>query len=249
MSKARDAIEAEVEQAVAEAKKRESRGSGDIGQGAPPKVDAIRTDTNTAFDYAEYTGTLEQVIGSLEDYWSRVLPAELGATYTDPARYVYYRPEEDKGPSCGGEPAPPKNAFYCPPGDFIAWDETGLLIPYYVQAGDFAAAFVLAHEFGHAMQARLPQKEERGVLNELQADCFAGAWAGDMQRQGLLDAGDLDEATLAVFSARDLPGTEFTDPAAHGTGFERTRAFSDGYEGGPKTCYPAPASSWVVTSR
>lgn len=249
VSNARDAIAAEVEQAVAEAKQRESRSTGDIGQGAPPKVDAIRTDTNTAFDYGEYTKTLEQVIGSLEDYWSNALPAELGATYTDPARYSYYRPEQEKGPSCGGEQAPPKNAFYCPPGDFIAWDETGLLIPYYVQAGDFAAAFVLAHEFGHAMQARLPQKEERGVLTELQADCFAGAWAGDMQRQGLLDAGDLDEATLAVFSARDLPGTEFTDPAAHGTGFERTRAFSDGYEGGPKTCYPAPASDWIVRSR
>jgi len=248
VSQARDAIEAEVEQAVAEAKERESRGSGDIGQGSAPKVDAIRTDTNTAFDYAEYTGTLEQVIGSLEEYWSKALPEELGATYSDPSRYAYYRPEEDQGPSCGGEKAPPKNAFYCPAGDFIAWDETGLLIPYYVQAGDFAAAFVLAHEFGHAMQARLPKKEARGVLNELQADCFAGAWAGEMQRKGVLDPGDLDEATLAVFSARDLPGTEFTDPAAHGTGFERTRAFSDGYEGGPKTCYPAPANSWIVAS-
>jgi predicted metalloprotease len=249
VAQAREAIEAEVDQAVEEAKKRESRGSGDIGQGSAPKVDAIRTDTNTAFDYAEYTGTLEQVIGSLEAYWSKALPAELGAQYSDPARYAYYRPGQDAGPRCGNEQAPPKNAFYCPAGDFIAWDEPGLMIPYYVQAGDFAAAFVLAHEFGHAMQARLPRKEERGVLNELQADCFAGAWAGDMQRQGLLDQGDLDEATLAVFSARDVPGTSFTDPAAHGTGFERTRAFSDGYEGGPGTCYPAPGNSWIVASR
>jgi len=53
---------------------------------------------------------------------------------------------------------------------------------------------------------------------------------------------------LAVFSARDLPGTSFTDPAAHGSGFERTRAFTDGYEGGPTSCYPAPAEQWVVGS-
>ena len=144
--------------------------------------------------------------------------------------------------------APARNAFYCPAGDFIAWDESGLLIPYYVQAGDFAAAFVLAHEFGHAMQARLPRKERLGVLAELQADCFAGAWARSVQDEGLLAAGDLDEATLAVFSARDVPGTEFTDPRAHGSGFERTRAFTDGYEGGPRRCYPAPGDDWVVSA-
>ena len=120
------------------------------------------------------------------------------------------------------------------------------MIPYYVQAGDFAAAFVLAHEFGHAMQARLPQKERPGILNELQADCFAGAWSRYVQDEGYLAQGDLDEATLAVFSARDLPGTKFTDPAAHGSGFERTRAFTDGYSDGADACYPAPADRWLV---
>ena len=243
---ARAAIEAEVERAVAEARERESAGSGDIGTGGAPRVDAIRTDTNTRFDYDEYTRTLKQVIASLEAYWAKALPSSFDVAYSSPKRYAYYRPDEGGGPRCGSEVAPPKNAFYCPAGDFIAWDETGLMIPYYVQAGDFAAAFVLAHEFGHAMQARLPRKEELGVLTELQADCFAGAWSRSVQEEGLLNEGDLDEATLAVFSARDVPGTEFTDPAAHGTGFERTRAFSDGYEDGPKACYPAPASEWVV---
>ena len=242
----RSAVEAEVDRAVEQARERQAGRTGDIGQGEAPRVDAIRTDTNTAFDYDEYTQTLEQVIGSLETFWSRALPRDFGVPYTDPARYVYYRPEAGGGPSCGGEQAPPKNAFYCPPGDFIAWDETGLMIPYYVQAGDFAAAFVLAHEFGHAMQQRLPKQERRGILNELQADCFAGAWSRYVQDSGLLEAGDLDEATLAVFAARDVPGTDFTDPAAHGSGFERTRAFTDGYEGGPPSCYPAPVTDWVV---
>jgi predicted metalloprotease len=69
-----------------------------------------------------------------------------------------------------------------------------------------------------------------------------------VQEEGLLDAGDLDEATLAVFSARDVPGHDVHRPAAHGSGFERTRAFADGYEGGAGTCYPAPEDSWVVGS-
>ena len=246
VAEARTAIEAEVQRAVEQAKEREAGDSGDIGERRPPRVDAIRTDTNTAFDYEEYTATLEQVITSLERYWAEQLPAAFDVPYSSPKRYSYYRPEEGAGPRCGSDQAPPRNAFYCPAGDFIAWDETGLMIPYYVQAGDFAAAFVLAHEFGHAMQARLPRRERLGVLNELQADCFAGAWSRSVQDEGVLDAGDLDEATLAVFSARDVPGTKFTDPAAHGSGFERTRAFADGYEEGPGACYPAPARQWVV---
>ncbi|MCW2779096.1 MAG: LpqM protein [Frankiales bacterium] len=242
----RSAVQKQIDDAVAKAKAQQSGDTGTVDRQGSPQVDAIRTDTNTAFDYAEYTKTLQGVLTSLETYWSTALPGQLGAPFSAPKRYSYYRPEDGPGPTCGGEPAPAKNAFYCPSGDFIAWDETGLLIPYYVQAGDFAAAFVLAHEFGHAMQARLPKKEAPGILSELQADCFAGSWARAVQDQGALSAGDLDEATLAVFSARDVPGTKFTDPQAHGSGFERTRAFSDGYEGGPKACYPAPAQEWLV---
>lgn len=236
----------DVKQAVEQAKERNAQRTGDIGRRTPEDGQVLRTDTRTAFRYDEYQATLEQVIGSLEQYWAQALPASFDVPYSSPARYVYYRPEEEAGPRCGPETAPPKNAFYCPAEDYIAWDESGLMIPYYVQSGDFAAAFVLAHEFGHAMQARLPEREEFGVLNELQADCFAGAWAGAVQAEGLLEEGDLDEATLAVFTARDVPGTDFTDPRAHGSGFERTRAFADGYESGPRRCYPAPAESWIV---
>ena len=243
--RAQSVVEA-VREAVEEAKAQREQESGSVGRRAPGGDEVLRTDTRTAFSYEEYSRTVESVLGSLDDYWSRALPEVFGVDYRSPARYVYYRPEESAGPRCGAERAPPKNAFYCSDGDFIAWDESGLLIPYYVSAGDFAAAFVLAHEFGHAMQARLPRREELGVLNELQADCFAGAWAASVAEQGLLDAGDLDEATLAVFSARDVPGTEFTDPRAHGSGFERTRAFADGYESGPGRCWPAPREQWVV---
>jgi uncharacterized protein len=244
-ARAREIVD-EIQSAIEEAKARNAEETGDVGEDPPAETQAIRTDTHTAFEYEEYQATLEAVIASLDEFWGRELPAAFDAPYTRPARFVYYRPEQEPGPRCGSEDAPAKNAFYCSAGDFIAWDETGLMIPYYVTSGDFAAAFVLAHEYGHAMQSRLPEQEQLGVLRELQADCFAGAWARDVQDQGLLDPGDLDEATLAVFSARDLPGTPFTDPRAHGSGFERTRAFADGYEGGAGTCYPAQAEDWVV---
>ncbi len=246
--RAQEVVDA-VREAVEEAKARQEEQSGAVERRTPARDAVLRTDTRTAFSYEEYSATVESVLGSLDQYWSQALPDVFGVRYESPARYVYYRPEESPGPRCGREQAPPKNAFYCPAGDFIAWDESGLLIPYYVGSGDFAAAFVLAHEFGHAVQARLPEREPLGVLNELQADCFAGAWAADVAEQGLLEAGDLDEATLAVFTARDVPGTQSTDPRAHGSGFERTRAFADGYEAGPRRCYPAPADDWVVRER
>lgn len=246
-ARAREVLD-QVRDAVEEARERAREETGDVAADAPPTGRQIRTDTRTAFDYDEYTATLRQVFASLEVYWAETLPEVFGVPFTPPSRYVYYRPEQAPGPRCGPEQAPARNAFYCPVGDFIAWDETGLLIPYYVRSGDFAAAFVLAHEYGHVVQARLPERERLGVLTELQADCFAGAWARAVQEQGALESGDLDEATLAVFAARDVPGTPFTDPRAHGSGFERTRAFSDGYEAGPRRCYPAPGESWVVTA-
>ncbi len=233
-----------VREALEEAKDRQQQKSGNTSGDDQPDT-TIGTDGRTEFDYDQYQRTLQNTLGLLERYWSQTLPT-LGAAYSSPKSYTYYRSDEGQGPACGSEQAPPKNAFYCPAGDFIAWDESGLMIPYYVQGGDFAASFVLAHEFGHAMQVRLPRQEQLGVLRELQADCFAGAWSRWVSEQNLLAAGDLDEATLAVFIARDVPGTPWTDPAAHGSGFERTRAFGDGFESGAKSCYPAPAEDWVI---
>jgi predicted metalloprotease len=54
-----------------------------------------------------------------------------------------------------------------------------------------------------------------------------------VEQQKLLQAGDLDEAVAGIYTGRDGPGTDFADPRAHGSGFQRFRAFGDGYEGGP----------------
>jgi predicted metalloprotease len=243
--RAKAVVEA-IREAVEQAKADNEQRSGDVQRGTQAADVPLRADTQTAFDYKQYQTTISSVLTSLDAYWAEQLPASFDVPYEAPQRFVYYRSDEAAGPRCGDEAAPAKNAFYCPAGDFIAWDESGLIIPFYVSVGDFAAGFVLAHEFGHAMQVRLPRQERLGILRELQADCFAGAWARDVQNKGMLEAGDLDEATLGVISARDLPGTPWTDPRAHGSGFERTRAFTDGYEKGPTGCYPAPAEAWIV---
>jgi predicted metalloprotease len=211
-----DRIAEAVERAIERAREgRKERTGGTDPQ--PNPTTSLGERSNTDFDYQEYQSTLRSTFGLLEEFWAQAM-ADLDGRYSRPSRYTYYRSDQGGGPTCGGEAAPPRNAFYCSDGDFIAWDETGLMIPYYVQGGDFAAAFVLAHEFGHAMQVRLTRQETVGVLRELQADCFAGAWAGWVASRGFLEAGDLDEATLAVFSARDVPGRRGPTPVPTAAG-------------------------------
>jgi len=72
------------------------------------------------------------------------------------------------GPRCAGEPSVPLNAFYCRPGDFLAWDED-LMAAGYSQIGDAWVYLIIAHEWGHAIQARL-NRDRVSVAAELQAD-------------------------------------------------------------------------------
>ena len=90
-------------------------------------------------------------------------------------------------PGCGGErrtsyPEIEDNAFYCPDEDFIAFDDELLFPRLDDDFGRYTVAMVLAHEWGHAIQARLGSSLP-GVITELQADCFAGSWM-DRVRDG-----------------------------------------------------------------
>jgi predicted metalloprotease len=96
------------------------------------------------------------------------------------------------------------------------------------QAGDFAAAAIAAHEFGHHVQDEISIQtntlEPNGKYKELLADCFAGNWAANVYYQGYLEAGDFEEAVYAVEAIGD-------DTGSHGTSAERTAAFQLGYHG------------------
>jgi len=100
---------------------------------------------------------------------------------------------------------------------------------------------VLAHEFGHAVQARAKEWDQPGVLKEQQADCFAGAWSAHVASGGsdliVFDDADVRSGLVAMINVRDpIEGDGLADPQAHGTGFDRVGAFQDGFEGGVLRC-------------
>ncbi|MGB2712663.1 MAG: neutral zinc metallopeptidase [Vicinamibacterales bacterium] len=199
-------------------------------------------------DFNAYDETMNDALGAINEYWAETLPNEFGVEWVEPDEFIAYYPPEQEGPSCGGEPVGPENAVYCFEGDsdFIAWDEPGLMLPFYAESGGMANAVVLAHEFGHGVQARLElsDKFKHTIEAELQADCFAGAWAQRADEQGLLTEDDADQAVDAVVAISDPEGVPWNDPDAHGVADERLQAFSDGFDGGAKGCVEDYASGF-----
>jgi predicted metalloprotease len=138
------------------------------------------------------------------------------------------------GPSCAGEPSVPGNAYYCPPGNFLAWDEN-LMRAGYTQIGDAWVYLVIAHEWAHAIQAQLPDRYVSPAV-ELQADCLAGAALQGAADQGLvrIEPGDDEEIAQTLEAvADDYP---WTDQRSHGDARQRVAAFRAGVSRGVDGC-------------
>ncbi|MEU6725160.1 neutral zinc metallopeptidase [Nonomuraea wenchangensis] len=168
-----------------------------------------------------------------EQFWKQQF-AQLGRTYRPITEFIPY--SGSAGPSCGGQPAVPNNAFYCPAGHFIAFDRDwmeGL----WNDMGDGSVYVIIPHEFGHAVQAQLRSAFQLNVQAELQADCYAGATLAGLVGGGALRAepGDEDELLLSLEAAGD-PTDDWLDPAAHGTAEQRQSAFAEGYRSGVGAC-------------
>lgn len=191
-------------------------------------------------DFAAYDASMEFALAAVNEYWARTMPRKFGMEWIPPGEFIAYYPPEDSGPTCGTEQLGPENAVYCYDGqsDFIAWDEPGLMLPFYEEKGDMATAVVLAHEFGHGAQARLGLSDQfpLTIESELQADCFAGSWAAWADQRGLLGADAVDQAIDAVVSVADPEGVPWNAPDAHGLPEERLQAFADGADGGALAC-------------
>jgi predicted metalloprotease len=126
--------------------------------------------------------------------------------------------------------------------------------------GDFAVAVAAAHEVGHHVQNQLGileaedtgQLDTRSLQTELQADCFAGVWGYSAYYEGLVESGDLDEATSLLPDLGDVPEQPRGGPQAHGTPEERLQAFQTGYHyGDPGRCLeytPLPEGTTVTAS-
>jgi len=175
----------------------------------------------------------ETAVKAVDSFWHRHFTQFSGQPYQSPRVAGSYI--GTNGPPCGGEAASvPFNAVYCRPGDFVAWDDD-LMAAGYSQIGDAWVYLIIAHEWGHAIQARL-RSDRVSVAAELQADCLAGATLQGAADDGLIEIepGDSEEIakTLAAV-ADDYPWTKESD---HGNAEERTSAFNTGAEGGVQAC-------------
>jgi predicted metalloprotease len=202
----------------------DSGGGSGGGSGADSPIDSVNRDD---------LGTDERgAVNATNAFWRETLPAAFRQSYRSPDVRGGYVGEN--GPSCGGQPSVPFNAFYCPSQDFLAWDEN-LMAAGYERIGDSWVYLIIAHEWGHAIQARL-RADQVSVAAELQADCFAGATLFGAADRGLLqfERGDTQELqqTLAAV-ADDYPWTKQSD---HGDARQRIGAFSEGANGGVRAC-------------
>ena len=235
------------------------QGSGEItvddGYGAPGpgQVDG-GVEHPPATESAEEAQTrrmISVVLADTEDVWSEIFRS-MGSTYQEP-KLVLFAEAVDSG--CGFASAA-VGPFYCPRNgkvylDLGFYDE---LHARFGASGDFAQAYVLAHEVGHHVQNLLGISEQvaaaqarRGgvqanalsVRLELQADCFAGVWAHHADRaHQLLEQGDLEEGLRAASAIGDdriqmqSQGYVAPDAFTHGSSQERASWFKRGFEGG-----------------
>lgn len=190
------------------------------------------------------------VLGNTEDVWSGIMQRQ-GEAYRQPRLVLF----SDQVQSACGVAGASVGPFYCPMDQKVYIDLSFFreLRSRFRSPGDFAQAYVIAHEVGHHVQnllgisekvhrqqQRLGKKaaNELSVRLELQADYLAGVWAHHAQKQGLLEVGDIEEALRAATAIGDdrlqmeAQGYTVPDAFTHGTSQQRTRWFRKGLERG-----------------
>lgn len=185
------------------------------------------------------------VLGSTEDVWTKIFAA--GGTQYPVPRMVLFAGATDT--ACGtGQSA--MGPFYCPLDQsvYLDLDFFGELEKKLNAPGDFARAYVIAHEVGHHVQnirGTLAKRTDNksSVKIELQADCYAGVWANKIEEFGALEQGDFDEAINAAGQVGDdklqeqQQGYAVPDSFTHGSAKQRMEAFKQGYDSGdPNVC-------------
>lgn len=210
-------------------------GGDDTGQPVAVNNAPASQDQNRAF-----AGAIEK---SLEDTWRQILPEQAHVRYSDPKLVLYTGQVQS---ACGFTSAA-VGPFYCPGDqklylDFAFFNE---LAREFKAPGDFADAYVIAHEFGHHIQnlmGTMSRMQSGGngssVALELQADCYAGIWGYYAQKQGRLDAGDTQEALRAASSVGDdtiqkrTQGYVVPESFTHGSAQQRMQWFTRGFQSG-----------------
>lgn len=219
--------------------------------GGPTDISAVQQPARQPPANDEMARFVSTVLADTEDTWTTLFRAQ-GSEYVKPRLVLF----SDMTPTACGTGQAAMGPFYCP-GDqkiYIDLSFYRLMQQRFDVSGEFAQAYVIAHEVGHHVQhlsgisdqvenARRRASEAQGnalsVRLELQADCFAGVWAHHAdQARSILEAGDV-EAALNAASAigddalqRQAQGQVVPDSFTHGTSAQRVRWFRRGIESG-----------------
>jgi hypothetical protein len=220
-------------------------GGGGPAQGPAP---AQRTGPQRADEQSQF---VRKILGTTEDVWSDYFRRN-GSQYRKPTLVIFNGRTDTACGRAGAAVGP----FYCPGDekvyiDLSFYDE---LQTRFRAPGDFAQAYVIAHEVGHHVQKLLgtsdkvtqlqqrarseAQSNDLSVRLELQADCYAGVWGFYAKQRDILDPGDLEEALNAASAIGDdrlqkeAQGYAVPDSFTHGTSEQRVRWFRAGFDGG-----------------
>jgi uncharacterized protein len=218
------------------------------GGGEVTETESGRVPTAAENEAADF---VKVVLGSTEDVWQEVLPAS-ARRYVAPRLVLF----SDAVQSACGIQGAAVGPFYCPPDSRVYLDLAFFaeLERRFGAPGDFAQAYVIAHEVGHhvqnllgisdrvhAQRAQLPpaQANRLSVATELQADCLAGVWAFHANRSGkLLETGDAEEGLRAASAIGDdtlqkaSRGRVVPESFTHGSSAQRVRWFKTGMSSG-----------------
>ena len=190
------------------------------------------------------------ILGDTEDFWSAEL-AKRGGRYQPPRLTLFH----GQVPSACGFASAAMGPFYCPGDQHVYLDLRFFqeLTQRFGAPGEFARAYVIAHEVGHHVQNQLglmrdvQQKAENAsdrvrntlsVRQELQADCFAGVWGHSAQQRGALDTRDVEQGIAAASAVGDdrlqqrSRGYAVPESFTHGSAQQRMRWFKTGFDSG-----------------
>src|SRR5687767_10942893 len=213
-------------------------------QVAPQQTQSVPTGAPSGDPQAEFVAV---VLADTEETWGRIFQNS-GQTYRAPVLVLF----ENGVQSACGSASSASGPFYCPSDRKVYLDLSFFreLDQRFGAPGDFAQAYVVAHEVGHHVQTVLgisgqvrgsQQGQSRAGANqlsvamELQADCLAGVWGHHANRKQLLDAGDVDEglkAAAAIGDDRLTNGRVSPESFTHGTSEQRARWLRQGLSSG-----------------
>lgn len=221
-----------------------------LGDGSTTSQPSSTQTQQTQASNDESVVFVRKVLGETEDAWNGIFAAA-GERYVEPKLVLF----NGQYPSACGTATAATGPFYCPSDQKVYLDTAFFdeMRDRFQAAGDFAQAYVIAHEVGHHVQnltGVLPRfnsqrqsmsESEANAMSvrvELQADCYAGIWGRYTDQKGILERGDLEEALNAAEQIGDdalqkrSQGYVVPDSFTHGTSEQRAKWFRRGFETG-----------------